>query len=68
MSMLSASLTVSAFVVLAVAVVLLDAAGRRDDSRLPHLGDVFELLMVKQTGRVLVMLGWWWLGWHFFVR
>ena len=32
------------------------------------VGDVFSVLVNRGTGRFLVMLGWWWLGWHFFVR
>ena len=65
--MTSFQATVSAFAVLTTALLLLEALGRRAETW-PQIGDVFTALMRRPTGRVLVMLGWWWLGWHFFVR
>ena len=59
--------TVVAFAVVTVALVLLQLTARRHESR-PHIGDVFSVLVSRSSGRFLVMLGWWWLGWHFFVR
>jgi Family of unknown function (DUF6186) len=61
------TLTVSLFVVVFVAAVALQLAARRRPAW-PVLGDVFTVLAASGTGRFLVMLGWWWLGWHFFVR
>jgi hypothetical protein len=61
------TLTVSLFVVVFVAAVALQLAARRRRAW-PVLGDVFTVLAASGTGRFLVMLGWWWLGWHFFVR
>jgi hypothetical protein len=60
--------TVAAFAVLTVAAVVVNHVGRRDDNRWPAIGDVFSVLAATNVGRFLVMLGWWWLGWHFFVR
>jgi len=60
-------LTVVGFAVITVALVGLEATARRDESR-PTIGDVFSVLVSSNTGRFLVLLGWWWLGWHFFVR
>jgi len=60
-------LTVAAFAVVTVALVALEGLARRS-STWPQIGDVFTVLMTRPTGRFLVMLGWWWLGWHFFVR
>ncbi|HET6817098.1 MAG TPA: DUF6186 family protein [Mycobacteriales bacterium] len=60
-------LTVLAFAVVSVAMVLLETAARRRESW-PRLGDVFTVLASRNSGRFLVVLGWWWLGWHFFVR
>ena len=59
--------TVAAFAVVAVALAGLETAARRRESR-PTVGDVFTVLVNRRAGRFLVMLGWWWLGWHFFVR
>jgi hypothetical protein len=59
--------TVLAFAAVAVALLLLDGVGRRSETW-PHMGDVFTVLTRRPSGRFLTMLGWWWLGWHFFVR
>ena len=64
----SFTLTVTAFAVLTVGAVMVDRAGRREQGNWPAIGDVFSALTATGTGRFLVMLGWWWLGWHFFVR
>jgi len=65
--MTASQLTVLAFAVVTVALVVLQTLARRSPAR-PQIGDVFTVLMQRPTGRFLVMLGWWWLGWHFFVR
>lgn len=62
------ALTAGGFVVLAAALVTLDLLGRRSVLPVPTVGDVFSRLMSRPAGRVGVWLGWWWLGWHFFVR
>jgi len=63
----ASQLTVLAFAVVTVGLVALEGLARRS-STWPHIGDVFTVLMRRPTGRFLVVLGWWWLGWHFFVR
>ncbi|HET7530171.1 MAG TPA: DUF6186 family protein [Mycobacteriales bacterium] len=65
--MTSFGYTVVGFAVLATAMVVMEAVARRRESR-PTLGDVFSVLVSRNSGRFLIMLGWWWLGWHFFVR
>ena len=65
--MTSFQVTVLGFAAVALAMVLLETMARRHESR-PTIGDVFSVLASRGTGRFLVMLGWWWLGWHFFVR
>ncbi|HET7312348.1 MAG TPA: DUF6186 family protein [Mycobacteriales bacterium] len=59
--------TVLAFAVVVAAMVVLESVARRRESW-PRLGDVFSVLVSRSRGRFLVLLGWWWLGWHFFVR
>jgi hypothetical protein len=61
------TLTVALFVVVFAGAVALQLAARRRQGW-PVIGDVFTVLAASGTGRFLVMLGWWWLGWHFFVR
>ena len=59
--------TVVGFAVVTAAMVFVQAVTRRRETW-PQIGDVFTVLMQRPIGRFLVMLGWWWLGWHFFVR
>jgi hypothetical protein len=59
--------TVVAFAVVTVMMLGLEAAARRHESW-PRIGDVFSVLVSRNSGRFLILLGWWWLGWHFFVR
>lgn len=67
------ALAVAGFVVALALFVFVEAAARREGSRIPTLGDVCAFVMRYEVGRVPVgrigMLGlWWWLGWHFFAR
>jgi hypothetical protein len=62
------ALTVAGYIAVAAAAVALELAARRKDSRLPTVGDVYSKLSARRFGRVAVLLSWWWLGWHFFVR
>ena len=65
--MSSFTLTVAGFAVVTAALVALETFARRRETW-PNIGDVFTALAGTGTGRFLVVLGWWWLGWHFFVR
>jgi len=65
--MTSFGYTVVGFAVVSAALVLLQAVARRRESW-PEIGDVFTVLVSRSSGRFLILLGWWWLGWHFFVR
>ena len=47
---------------------VLEALAHRRGSRIPKLGEWFGYMMSTRAGRVLVLLGWGWLGWHFFAR
>jgi hypothetical protein len=64
----TADLTVAAFAALTIAALVINEAGRRESTRWPAIGDVFSVLTSTGKGRFAVMLAWWWLGWHFFVR
>lgn len=46
----------------------LEVAGRLSHERIPRLGDWLRWLMRSREGRWLVLVGWLFLGWHFFVR
>jgi Family of unknown function (DUF6186) len=61
-------LTVTAYLACLGAAILVDLESRRRRSRLPSVADVFSALSARRAGRLAVIVGWWWLGWHFFVR
>ena len=65
---MSRSITIIGFAVLISAMAGLEFAARRGISRIPTLGQWLGYLMRSRTGRALVLLGWWWLGWHYFAR
>ena len=35
---------------------------------MPSLGEWLGYLMRARAGRALILLGWLWLGWHYFAR
>lgn len=65
---MSRSITIIGFAVLISTMAGLEFAARRGISRIPTLGHWLGYLMRSKTGRALVLLGWWWLGWHYFAR
>ncbi|MGH8823041.1 MAG: DUF6186 family protein [Jiangellaceae bacterium] len=64
--MSSRDVTIGGFLVLGTVMVTLVAASWM--GRLPRFGDVVDLLGARRAGRLLIVLVWWWLGWHFLVR
>ena len=62
------AVTIAGFAVLIAAMITLEVLGRRPGSRIPAAGEWLGYLMRPRIGRVLVLLGWWWLGWHYFAR
>ena len=50
------------------ALVALEIIGRRRTTRVPTLGEWLGYLMRARAGRALILLGWLWLGWHYFAR
>ena len=61
------ALTISVFALLSGALVVLDLLGRRPGSRLPTVGRLLRSALHNRPALVLVVLGWWWFGWHFIV-
>jgi len=69
MSLLSTrGVTITGFVLVIAAILTLEVLARRPGSRIPTIGEWLGYLMRPKIGRVLVLLGWWWLGWHYFAR
>jgi Family of unknown function (DUF6186) len=59
---------IAAYLAVVVTAVAVQLAARRPGSRLPKVGEVFSRLETPRAGRIAVAVGWWWIGWHFFVR
>jgi hypothetical protein len=66
--MVTRILTIIGFAALILALFVLEFLGRRKGSRIPTLGEWLGYVMRSKTGRALILLGWLWLGWHYFSR
>ncbi len=62
------TITVLGFAVIAIALLVLEVVARRRGSRVPTAGQMLGFLMQTRVTRVLILLLWGWLGWHFFAR
>jgi Family of unknown function (DUF6186) len=62
----SHDITVSGYVAVVVAGVILEVVATRTKAPVPSLGDVLTRIMRTRTGRVGVLIAWAWLGLHFF--
>jgi hypothetical protein len=62
------AITIAGFAIVVTAMIVLEVLARRPGSRIPTVGQWLGYLMRMKIGRVLVLLGWWWLGWHYFAR
>ena len=61
-------ITIVGFVAVVGALVVLEVLARRKDSPIPKLGEWLGFVMRPRAGRALILLGWLWLGWHYFAR
>jgi Family of unknown function (DUF6186) len=66
--MVTRVITIAGFAAVILALFVLEFLGRRKDSRIPTLGEWLGHVMRPRAGRLLVLLGWLWLGWHYFSR
>jgi len=66
--MTSRELTITGYLTVLAALVVLQVAAVRKPERLPSLGRVFTHVMRTRTGRVGVLVAWAWLGLHFFAK
>ncbi len=60
--------TVAVYVVIALVGVGLQLRSHKEGSRIPPLSQVFGQVMRTRSGRVGVVVGWAWLGLHFYAR
>ena len=61
------ALTVTVFALLGGGLVVLELLGRRRNARIPTVGRLLRAALHNRPALVLVVLTWWWFGWHFFV-
>ena len=66
--MSSQSITVTGYVVIALAAIALEWFARRGSGLIPRFSDVVSRASRTRAGRVGVVAGWAWLGLHFFAR
>lgn len=66
--MVTRVVTIIGFAGVIAALVALEIIGRRRTTRVPTLGEWLGYLMRARAGRALILLGWLWLGWHYFAR
>jgi hypothetical protein len=66
--MTARALVIAAYAALALAAVALSVAGRARRFGLVPVGEVIDTVRGSLPGRLLVALGWAWLGWHLLAR
>jgi len=66
--MTTRAITIIGFSAVITALIILEMLGRRKINNIPTLGEWLGYVMRPRSGRALVLLGWLWLGWHFFSR
>jgi hypothetical protein len=64
----SHAIAVTGYCVALAAVAAVVVASYRPESRIPTAGRLVASIRSTYVGRVLLVLGWGWVGWHFFVR
>ncbi|GGL39348.1 DUF6186 family protein [Nocardia jinanensis] len=62
------TLVLIGFAALAIAGVLAELTARRHPQRFTTLGETLHLLQRSRMLRILTILVWAWLGWHFLAR
>jgi len=61
-------ITIAVYVVLALAIAVVEFVSRREDNKIPSFGEMVSLVTGAFFGRVALIALWWWLGWHFLAR
>lgn len=61
-------ITIAGYVLIGAAALVVELVARRPGSRVPTLSQLLRRLMHERWGRVVMLLVWWWLGFHFLSR
>jgi hypothetical protein len=64
----SHDLTVTGFLIVLGALIGTEIAARSRRTSIPTFGQVFTRIMRTRTGRVGVLVAWFWVGLHFFAK
>ncbi|MTE16768.1 DUF6186 family protein [Nocardia aurantiaca] len=62
------ALIIAGYAVLATVALVAELVSRYHRDRLTPLGETLRLLLSSRTLRVVAILVWAWLGWHFLAR
>lgn len=60
--------TLLGWAVLGLAVAIALAVSMLPNGRVPGPGALFKRISANMPGRIVLVLGWMWLGWHLFAR
>ena len=60
------AITILVFALLGGALIGLEAVARMVGSKVPTLSRLLTGGLGRRSVQVLVVLSWWWVGWHFF--
>jgi hypothetical protein len=66
--MTSHAITIAGYLVVLAGIVALQVLGSRTRAPVPSLGDLLTRAMRSRTGRVGILVGWAWIGLHFFAH
>lgn len=66
--MTTRAVTIAVFGLLLCAAVALEVVARRPGAQVPSFGGFVSGLLRTRLGRLVVLAGWAWLGWHFLAR
>jgi hypothetical protein len=58
--------TVAVFAALGLALVSMALLAHRRSSTLPTISRLVRAALGRRSVQVLLVLAWWWVGWHFF--
>lgn len=61
-------LFLAGYAVIGLALVLLVLLARRRPSAVASVSEMADAATRRRLGRVLVLIAWWWVGWHFLAR
>jgi hypothetical protein len=66
--MTSSFVVITGYLVLLVLGIILWLLSKFERLQLHKVGVLMERILHHRTTRVAIILGWWWLGWHFLVN